>query len=156
MTARDDLMERVARELHAIDIRQGNATAAWEDMPFPHQCSYRDDADRILALLSEREPVAWAWYTDEDERLRFNAEGKKPKPYEHPTNKYLVPLYAGPAPERGEAREDGRLYPCDHSGCDVMRTKAEGGTTFTVCEEHWKERGAAQVAPAITEEGEDE
>lgn len=27
------------------------------------------------------------------------------------------------------------LYPCD--GCGVMRTKAEGGTTFTVCDACW-------------------
>ncbi len=29
------------------------------------------------------------------------------------------------------------LYPCAHPGCTTMRTKAEGGTTFTVCDEHW-------------------
>lgn len=28
-----------------------------------------------------------------------------------------------------------RLYPCDK--CGVLRTKAEGGTVFTVCEECW-------------------
>ena len=27
------------------------------------------------------------------------------------------------------------LYPCDN--CDTMRTKAEGGTVFTVCEACW-------------------
>ena len=30
-----------------------------------------------------------------------------------------------------------QLYPCNYPGCKVMRTKAEGGTTFTVCDEHW-------------------
>ena len=33
--------------------------------------------------------------------------------------------------------ESEELYPCAHEGCEVMRTKAEGGTTFTVCDEHW-------------------
>jgi hypothetical protein len=32
-----------------------------------------------------------------------------------------------------------RRYPCAHPGCEVMRTKAEGGTTVTMCEEHWDE-----------------
>lgn len=31
------------------------------------------------------------------------------------------------------------LYPCAVPGCKVMRTKAEGGTTFTVCDKHWDE-----------------
>jgi hypothetical protein len=30
------------------------------------------------------------------------------------------------------------LYPCND--CDTMRTKAEGGTTFTVCEMCWDRR----------------
>ncbi len=35
--------------------------------------------------------------------------------------------------------ESEELYPCAHEGCEVMRTKAEGGTVFTVCEDHWDE-----------------
>lgn len=31
--------------------------------------------------------------------------------------------------------DDARIYPCDH--CGVMRTKAEGGTVFTVCDKCW-------------------
>ena len=29
------------------------------------------------------------------------------------------------------------LYSCAHPNCKIMRTKAEGGTTFTVCDKHW-------------------
>lgn len=31
--------------------------------------------------------------------------------------------------------ETGRIYPCD--GCGKLRSKDEGGTTFTVCDECW-------------------
>jgi hypothetical protein len=31
-----------------------------------------------------------------------------------------------------------RIYPCDD--CGKMRTKAEGGTVFTVCDECWDKR----------------
>lgn len=34
----------------------------------------------------------------------------------------------------GDAQEP-RIYPCDE--CDTMRTKSEGGTTFTVCDACW-------------------
>lgn len=34
--------------------------------------------------------------------------------------------------------DDKKLYPCSHPGCTVMRTEAEGGAIFTVCDEHWK------------------
>lgn len=33
--------------------------------------------------------------------------------------------------------ESGRIYPCDK--CNKLRTKAEGGTTFTVCEACWSD-----------------
>lgn len=151
MTVRDDLRERVAEHAAYMDEMRNEWPEAGQM------------ADDMRALLSEREPVAayrilragipWHLCGDEDGRDRVLAMACEDGIEDTLT---VIPLYAGPAPERGEAREDGRLYPCDHSGCDVMRTKAEGGTTFTVCEEHWKERGAAQVAPAITEEGEDE
>lgn len=35
----------------------------------------------------------------------------------------------------GEPPDDDRIYPC--AKCGKMRTKAEGGTVFTVCEECW-------------------
>ena len=34
--------------------------------------------------------------------------------------------------------DEERIYPCDD--CGTMRTKAEGGTTFTVCEACWAKR----------------
>jgi len=33
--------------------------------------------------------------------------------------------------------EDKKIYPCDYPGCKVMRTEAEGGKIFTVCDKHW-------------------
>jgi hypothetical protein len=30
------------------------------------------------------------------------------------------------------------LFPCNYPGCKVMRTEAEGGNIFTVCDEHWE------------------
>lgn len=39
-------------------------------------------------------------------------------------------------PVEGEPPPDSeRIYPCIY--CNTMRTKAEGGTTFTVCDECW-------------------
>lgn len=35
-----------------------------------------------------------------------------------------------------EAGDDGRIYPC--ADCGAMRSKNEGGTTFTVCDECWE------------------
>jgi hypothetical protein len=34
--------------------------------------------------------------------------------------------------------ETGRIYPCDR--CGKLRSKAEGGTTFTVCDECWDDQ----------------
>jgi len=38
-------------------------------------------------------------------------------------------------PGCSEAREEARVYPCDK--CGVMRSKAEGGTVFSVCDKCW-------------------
>jgi hypothetical protein len=35
----------------------------------------------------------------------------------------------------GKLQEEEKLYPCDN--CPTMRTKAEGGSTFTVCDPCW-------------------
>ena len=37
--------------------------------------------------------------------------------------------------------ETGRVYPCDN--CGKLRSKAEGGTTFTVCEACWSKSRVA-------------
>jgi hypothetical protein len=42
------------------------------------------------------------------------------------------------------------LYPCDD--CGTMRTKAEGGTTFTVCDACWEKHYRPTPAPASGEE----
>ncbi len=34
-----------------------------------------------------------------------------------------------------ESSDDERIYPCDD--CGKLRSKNEGGTVFTVCEECW-------------------
>jgi hypothetical protein len=40
-----------------------------------------------------------------------------------------------PLSEGKAGKEDERIYPCDD--CGVMRSKNEGGTTFTVCDDCW-------------------
>jgi len=36
-----------------------------------------------------------------------------------------------------------QLFPCAYPGCKTMRTAAEGGTTFTMCDEHFDDKDAA-------------
>jgi hypothetical protein len=35
--------------------------------------------------------------------------------------------------------DEARIYPCNADGCEVMRSKSEGGNVFTVCDKHWDE-----------------
>jgi len=50
-------------------------------------------------------------------------------------------------------REEGPLYPC--VDCGKLRTKAEGGTTFTVCDSCWdKKHSKTKPEPGITGSGE--
>ena len=46
--------------------------------------------------------------------------------------------------------ESGRIYPCRK--CGKLRTKAEGGTTFTVCDDCWDERPQKPAEPKWEEE----
>lgn len=48
---------------------------------------------------------------------------------------------------RATAGEPEKLYPCAIDGCEVMRTKAEGGTTFTICEACWPIHGPRAGEP---------
>ena len=55
-----------------------------------------------------------------------------------------------PTMDEVAVEDEERIYPCD--GCGTMRTKAEGGTTFTVCDECWnkhrkKAAGAEDKGP---------
>jgi len=57
-------------------------------------------------------------------------------------------------------------YPCAFPGCTTLRTKAEGGSTFTVCTEHWdasrssgegvsersERRRGSEAPPAVVED----
>lgn len=45
-----------------------------------------------------------------------------------------VPRSAGPHPDP-MSDPDARIYPC--ADCGKMRSKNEGGTTFTVCDDCW-------------------
>lgn len=50
--------------------------------------------------------------------------------------KYGVTVEANPLPPPCSAGDDdARIYPC--ADCGTLRTKAEGGTTFTVCDDCW-------------------
>lgn len=42
---------------------------------------------------------------------------------------------------RKELEDNERKYPC--ADCGTMRSKNEGGTTFTVCDECWEKRYGA-------------
>jgi hypothetical protein len=50
-------------------------------------------------------------------------------------------------PREGGARqmEEERIYPC--AKCPSMRTKAEGGTVFTVCDACWDDKPEADIGP---------
>lgn len=51
------------------------------------------------------------------------------------------------------ATADERIYPCDR--CGVMRSKAEGGTVFTVCDACWEgdEAEAREICTRLTRAG---
>ncbi len=44
----------------------------------------------------------------------------------------------------GQGEAAGRIYPC--AKCGKMRTKSEGGTTFTVCEDCWDDAPKGEAA----------
>ena len=100
---------------------------------------FRDCADVVEADSARGEPVAWM--NPYGGTLQVRITGLE---YE----KYTIPLYtAPPAPTvdvnaisahrlRCGAHAIGEeLYPC--ADCGAMRTKAEGGTVFTVCGGCW-------------------
>lgn len=47
-----------------------------------------------------------------------------------------------------DQQTEARVYPCDR--CRVLRSKAEGGTVFTVCDVYW-DAAVAAVSPAARE-----
>jgi hypothetical protein len=49
--------------------------------------------------------------------------------------------------EVAEARVSDRIYPCD--GCGVLRSKAEGGSVFTVCDECWDKRYRVKITGSV-------
>lgn len=61
---------------------------------------------------------------------KSEAIGLPPSDAEHGQ---VSPASVEPTPEA----QAERIYPCAHPGCTTMRTRAEGGTVFTVCDEHW-------------------
>lgn len=60
---------------------------------------------------------------------------------------------SSPIHSQGEPVE-GAIYPC--ADCGVMRTKAQGGTTFTVCDTCWDKHWAKRSAPTAPPEREPE
>lgn len=50
-------------------------------------------------------------------------------------------------PEPTPPADSDRIYPCDD--CGMMRTKAEGGTTFTVCDACWDKHYGTAAAPLV-------
>lgn len=53
--------------------------------------------------------------------------------------------------------DNAKIYPCSAPDCKVMRSKAEGGNIFTVCDKHWDEalekpdhlKTCAELAPFV-------
>ena len=70
------------------------------------------------------------------------AEASELCPHDCPGRIARVALSTSTAP----ASDDERKYPCDD--CGVMRTKAEGGTTFTVCDACW-DKHYGKPAPTL-------
>jgi hypothetical protein len=152
----EELREKVAAE---VEYELGRAIKDWS----PIEC-----ADRILALLSAPEPptefargvlAALTWYrnlpTDEERQQAADMIAGDPELQDIIAR--LNALVSAPEPaETGET-----LYPCAYPGCAMMRTKDEGGTTFTVCDKHWDEHysrspaptAASEVEPAYTGDG---
>jgi len=75
-------------------------------------------------------------FSDQDERYREEIEEKHKL-----ADKLLGFLQAQVETRAVEGKEETeKLYKCDVPGCNVMRTKAQGGNIFTVCDEHWDKR----------------
>jgi len=51
-----------------------------------------------------------------------------------------------PPPAQSSGAEEPRIYPC--AKCGTMRTKSEGGTTFTICDKCWDEENPKPAPPA--------
>ena len=96
-----------------------------------------------------REDYVRGWNEACDEWIAYITQmDKKQEPKEYPCgckeicgvgddpNCEYHGVYGSKLPKQEPSKE--KLYPCD--GCGKMRTKAEGGTTFTVCDECWGEK----------------
>lgn len=70
----------------------------------------------------------------------------------HPPGKVLGAIDRVDMWLRTETPSPEPLYPCAHPGCEVMRTKAEGGTVFAVCDEHFREHYHMDDPPEPDEE----
>lgn len=88
-------------------------------------------------LLAELENIANAdprqWHEETRDQFQQWAQNR--------ARAAIAKATAAPAAETPDAD---RIYPC--ADCGTMRTEAEGGTTFTVCDKCWDDRRAAERA----------
>lgn len=134
---------QMAGALHANEKALDNLCAAAEGEPIPHE---------TFLPVDERDCLWCKGAQDENRRLREALNGLKGLVSQGKWIPTGIPVVdeqvnahnncmsylsgkidaalAAPAPESDE-----QLYPCDK--CGKLRTKAEGGTTFTVCDECW-------------------
>src|SRR5262245_52758670 len=116
--------------------------------PMPSEDRVRDVPAAVLELAArieklEERPcgdgaISAASERDEDSRSTAGATGKvesSPSPSAPNASKSLKPNDT-----------DERIYPCRE--CGVMRSEAEGGTTFTVCDKCWDQAHGKTVAPS--------
>lgn len=143
---------------------------AWQRATFPNKtpesCAAHllEEARELRAAPADPEEAADVFHLllgvadscgyDLFEVTRAKFEKNKLRDWSAPPNaEGYVKALSSPAPdpaashEPAEPADPERIYPC--ADCGVMRTKAEGGTTFTVCDECWdKHHGKAAPDPA--------
>jgi len=109
----------------------------WETLPEKHKEEYRKSASRLIEELGYRKPlpelrkkiaeIIDLAYRQDIRKPDFGSVGFVP----FWTDQILALIVPKDKPPNG----DDRVYPCDE--CGKMRSKNEGGTTFTVCDECW-------------------
>jgi len=106
--------------------------ARWVKLP----SGARVDLSRVMSYGSDTDRV---WLTLAGAGHDTNYSGEN-------ATALLAALDAYHFPAEAAGGETARIYPCADCGC--MRTKDEGGTTFTVCDDCWDKAYKKPTPPA--------